>query len=113
MKKVDPLMGGDKILDKLGLPSVFGDKYGIGGPGDAEAAYAAGSETAPVPESLVGEETMAAREAQRKRMLAAAGLGGNVLTGAGGLSGVGGAPGSMRGRSVGRAARHDDRAVGE
>ena len=36
--------------------------------------------------TAVGEESMAAREAQRKRQLAAAGLGGTVLTGAGGLS---------------------------
>lgn len=36
--------------------------------------------------TAVGEETQAAREALRKRQLAAAGLGGTMLTGAGGLS---------------------------
>ena len=40
-------------------------------------------DTTPTP---VGEETSAAREAQRRRQLAAAGLGGNTLTGASGLS---------------------------
>lgn len=34
----------------------------------------------------VSDDTLAAREAQRKRQLAAAGLGGNILTGAGGLT---------------------------
>lgn len=89
LKKIDPLMGGDKILDKLGLPSVFGDKYGIGGPGDAAEASATGSVEAPPPSvSVVSDETQEAREAQRKRQLAAAGLGGNILTGAGGLGGA-------------------------
>ncbi|MCY1447204.1 hypothetical protein D9M71_638120 [compost metagenome] len=38
--------------------------------------------------SVTGEEASAAREAQRRRQLAAAGLGGTMLTGAGGLSGA-------------------------
>lgn len=29
VKKVDPLMGGDKLLDKAGLPTVLGEETGI------------------------------------------------------------------------------------
>lgn len=84
IKKLDPLMGGDKILDKLGLPSVMGDKNGF----LAEPAALASGSTVQAPESTptaVSSDTEAAREAQRRRQLAAAGLSGNVLTGSAGL----------------------------
>lgn len=84
IKKVDPLMGGDKILDKLGLPSVFGDKSGF----LAEPAVPTAGTAQPVAASptAVSDETLAARESQRKRQLAAAGMGGNQLTSSRGLS---------------------------
>jgi hypothetical protein len=88
IKKVDPLLGGDKILDKLGLPSLMGENNGI--LKSLEPAAATGS-TVEAPASTptaVSSDTEAARESQRRRQLAAAGLSGNILTGAGGLGGA-------------------------
>lgn len=86
LKKIDPLLGGDVILDKLGLPSVFGDEFGFV---QDPTAMDTGSVTAqPSSPTAVSEETTAAREAQRRRQLQAAGLGGNVLTGSSGLGGA-------------------------
>lgn len=84
IKKVDPLMGGDKILDKLGLPSVFGDEQGF----VAEPVVPKSGSVSPVEASptAVSDDTLAARESQRKRQLAAAGMGGNQLTTSRGLS---------------------------
>ena len=87
-KKIDPLMGGDVILDKLGLPSIGGEKYGF--LAEPEIASAAGSEAVAQPAAsptAVSDETMDAREAMRKRQLAAAGMSGTVLTSSSGLSG--------------------------
>lgn len=84
IKKVDPLMGGDALLDKVGLPSVFGDEFGFV---QDPAALASGS-TVEAPANTptaVDEGVLAAREAQRKKQLAASGMGGTNLTG--GLSG--------------------------
>lgn len=80
IKKVDPLMGGDKILDQLGLPSVFGDEFGfVQDPAKLQTGSTveapAGTPTA------VDDGVLAAREAQRKRQLAAGGMGGTNLTG--------------------------------
>lgn len=85
--KIDPLLGGDKILDKLGLPSVFGDEFGF----VQDPAAASSGSTVAAPSSTptaVSDDTLAARDAQRKRQLAYAGLGGTQLTGAGGLGGA-------------------------
>ena len=97
-KKIKKLVSkfdiGGQLLQKAGLPDPLGDITGLG-PGAVAAAEAAqkaaeaGSSTA-APASAptsVSDDTLAAREAQRRRQLAAAGLGGNVLTGASGLSG--------------------------
>lgn len=84
IKKVDPLMGGDVILDKLGLPSVLGDKNGfLAEPVVPETGSVAAASSTP---TAVSEDTQAARDAQRRRQLSAAGLSGNVLTGASGLA---------------------------
>ncbi len=86
IKKIDPLLGGDVILDKIGLPSVFGDDYGfVQDPIDPNTGSVAAAPTAP---TAVSADTEAAREAQRRRQLQGAGLGGNILTGSGGISGA-------------------------
>ena len=87
---------GHKIVKQLGLPDPVGDAlYGSeralspaeqAAKASEEAASATGAAVASSP-TAVSDDTLAAREAQRRRQLAAAGLGGNVLTGAGGLSG--------------------------
>lgn len=74
-----------KAVTKVISKTVGGELFGIG------QEQKAGSTQAPVAApgatpTAVSDDTLAAREAQRKRQLAAAGLGGNVLTGAGGLS---------------------------
>lgn len=95
-----------KVAAKFDLGHQFAKKFGLPDPaGDAlygsdralspteqaekaakDAAEAAGAVT---PESVpvaVSDDTLAARDAQKKRQLAAAGLSGNVLTGSQGLS---------------------------
>jgi len=87
---------GHQFGKKFGLPDPAGDAlYGSDralSPTEAaekaakDAAEAAGAVT---PESVpvaVSDDTLAAREAQKKRQLAAAGLSGTILTGSQGLS---------------------------
>lgn len=80
----DPLDLDNKILDPLGLPTINGKENGI-----LPEAQVTGSTVDPsapgAAPTAVSDDTMAAREAARKRQLAAAGLGGTMLTGAGGL----------------------------
>lgn len=84
IKKVDPLLGGDVILDKLGLPSVFGDEFGM--VQDPEKMQAGSTVEAPASApSAVGDDVMAARDSERRRQLAAAGMAGTNLTGPSGL----------------------------
>lgn len=81
---------GGQLLNKLGLPDPVGDALGVspGAVAAAEAAEVGSTVAAPASTpTAVSDDTLAAREAQRRRQLAAAGLGGNVLTGASGLSG--------------------------
>ena len=86
-KKIDPLMGGDVILDKLGLPSLGGEEHGfLAEPAAMETGSTAVAQPAASP-TAVSDETMDAREAMRKRQLAAAGMSGTVLTSSSGLSG--------------------------
>lgn len=81
-------MGGDVILDKLGLPSMFGDDYGMVNQFDPDVPEPTGSTqlAAPVTPTAVSDETLEAREAQRKRQMALSGLSGSVLTSSSGLS---------------------------
>lgn len=86
-KKLDPLQGGDVILDKLGLPSLTGSDYGLltGQGQDAmTGSTAAAPDTTP---TSVDPAVIEARNAQRRRQLQAAGLSSTIATGAGGLSG--------------------------
>ncbi len=79
IKKVDPLMGGDKILDSLGLPSVFGDKHGfVQEPVEMGANQVASAPEAP---TEVDGGVLAARESERRRRAAAAGQSSTILTG--------------------------------
>jgi hypothetical protein len=79
IKKVDPLMGGDKILDSLGLPSVFGDKHGfVQEPVEMGANQVASAPEAP---TEVDGGVLAARESERRRRAAAAGQNSTILTG--------------------------------
>lgn len=87
---------GHQFAKQMGLPDPAGDTlYGSDralsptekaekAAKDAEkAAGSVVSESVPV---AISDETLAAREAQKKRQLAAAGLSGNILTGSQGLS---------------------------
>lgn len=87
---------GHQFAKQFGLPDPVGDTlYGsdraLSPTEKAEkaakdAAQAAGAVT---PESVpvaISDDTLAARDAQKKRQLAAAGLSGNMLTGAQGLA---------------------------
>lgn len=82
---------GGQLLHKAGLPDPLGDMTGLG-PGAVAAAEAAekaaevGSTAAPAAApTAVSEDTQAAREAMRRRQLAAAGMTGTQLTGSYGL----------------------------
>jgi citrate lyase beta subunit len=87
---------GHQFAKQMGLPDPMGDTlYGseraLSPTEKAEkaakaAAEAAGSVTTDSVPVAVSDETLAAREAQKKRQLAAAGLSGTVLTGSQGLS---------------------------
>ncbi len=87
---------GHQYGKKMGLPDPSGDLfYGSDralSPTEAaqkaakDAASAAGTVTADAVPVAVSEDTLAARDAQKKRQLAAAGLSGNILTGSQGLS---------------------------
>lgn len=80
----DPLDLDNKVLDKLGLPSVTGKNNGLF-PGDPETTGSTAVASPGATPAAVSSDTEAAREAQRRRQLAAAGLSGNVLTGSAGL----------------------------
>lgn len=79
IKKIDPLMGGDAILDKVGLPSMFGDENGfVQEPVEIGATQIAKSPDAP---TEVDGGVLAAREDERRRRAAAAGQSSTILTG--------------------------------
>lgn len=79
IKKVDPLMGGDAILDKVGLPSVFGDEQGfVQEPVELGASTVAAAPDAP---TEVDGGVLAARDDERRRRAAAAGQNSTILTG--------------------------------
>lgn len=87
IKKVDPLMGGDAILDKVGLPSVFGDENGfVQEPVEIGATQVAAAPEAP---TEVDSGVMAARESERRRRAAAAGQNSTILTGGLGAANTG------------------------
>ncbi|POF89649.1 hypothetical protein BGP80_17435 [Pseudomonas putida] len=77
LKKLDPLMGGDAILDKLGLPSLMGEKHGMLGGEQESAPEVATAEKA----KSVSTDVQAARESERRRRAAASGLSSTILGG--------------------------------
>lgn len=93
---LDPLRGGDVILEGMGLPNLTGEQTGFLGKADrekaaAEAAAGSGttasttaSTTAPTTSS---DSVQAAIDAERRRRLAQSGQNGTILTGASGVLG--------------------------
>lgn len=89
--KLDPLRGGDVILEGMGLPNMFGENTGMFNKAEREKAAAeaaAGStvstSTAPTTSS---DSVQAAVAAERKRRLAQSGQNGTILTGSSGVLG--------------------------
>ncbi|MCU7218027.1 hypothetical protein [Pseudomonas sp. VE 196-7] len=89
---LDPLRGGDVILEGLGLPNLTGEQTGFLGKADREKAAAeaaagsatTASTTAPTTSS---DSVQAAVDAERRRRLAQSGQNGTILTGASGVLG--------------------------
>jgi hypothetical protein len=77
IKKIDPLRGGDVILDKLGLPNLLGDNGILATPDVAQPA--ATSTTTAVGD--VNAASTAARDDEKRRRAAAAGLSSTILGG--------------------------------
>lgn len=89
--KLDPLRGGDVILEGLGLPNLTGENTGMLGKADREKAAAeaaAGSTVSTtVAPTTSSDSVQAAVEAERKRRLAQSGQNGTILTGSSGVLG--------------------------
>lgn len=90
---LDPLRGGDVILEGMGLPNLTGEQTGFLGKADREKAAAeaasgssttTASTTAPTTSS---DSVQAAVEAERRRRLSQSGQNGTILTGASGVLG--------------------------
>ena len=90
--KLDPLRGGDVVLEGLGLPNMFGEQTGMFNKAErekaaAEAASGSGSNANPAAPTTSSDSVQAAVEAERKRRLAQSGQGSTILTGSSGLLG--------------------------
>lgn len=91
---LDPLRGGDVILEGLGLPNLTGENTGMLNKADREkeaaeaAELAAGSGSAPSNAPTTSSDSVqAAVDAERRRRLAQSGQNGTILTGASGVLG--------------------------
>lgn len=91
---LDPLRGGDVILEGLGLPNLTGENTGMLNKSDREkaaaeaAAESAGSLTAPSAAPTTSSDSVqAAVDAERRRRLAQSGQNGTILTGSSGVLG--------------------------
>lgn len=91
---LDPLRGGDVILEGFGLPNLTGENTGMLNKADREkaaaeaAAEASGSTTAPTTAPTTSSDSVqAAVDAERRRRLAQSGQNGTILTGASGVLG--------------------------
>ncbi|MGP5352517.1 hypothetical protein [Pseudomonas helleri] len=91
---LDPLRGGDVILEGMGLPNMFGENTGMFNKAEREkeaakaAAEAAGSAASTaVAATTSSDSVQAAVEAERKRRLAQSGQNGTILTGSSGVLG--------------------------
>jgi hypothetical protein len=97
---IDPLRGGDVILEGAGLPSLMGENTGMLNKSDRDKAAAKAAEVAA--ESATGTEASAAAitapttssdgvqaavDAERRRRLAQSGQNGTILTGSTGVLG--------------------------
>ncbi|MFJ1336768.1 hypothetical protein ACIKP7_01350 [Pseudomonas caricapapayae] len=82
IKKLDPLRGGDVILDKFGLPSLMGDKNGILSQTADATSDTVGSST--TEEKSVSTDVQDARDSEKRRRAAAAGMSSTILGGSAG-----------------------------
>lgn len=86
--KIDPLLGGDKILDKLGLPSVLGEENGIFNQPEAILSTGSTISDPTAAPNAVDAGVLAARDDERRRRLSASGQNSTILTGSNGLGGA-------------------------
>lgn len=97
---IDPLRGGDVIMEGIGMPTLMGENAGLFNKSDRDKAAAKAAESAA--ESLTGTGSSAAPttapttssdgvqsavEAERRRRLAQSGQNGTILTGSTGVLG--------------------------
>ena len=89
--KLDPLRGGDVVLEGLGLPNMFGEQTGMFNKAEREKAAAeaisgtsVATTTAPTTSS---DSVQAAVDAERRRRQAQSGQNSTILTGSSGLLG--------------------------
>jgi len=89
---LDPLRGGDVILEGMGLPNLTGENTGFLGKADREKAAAEAAAGSAVTATTAAPTTssdsvQAAVDAERRRRLAQSGQNGTILTGSTGLLG--------------------------
>ena len=89
---LDPLRGGDVILEGMGLPNLTGENTGFLGKADrekaaAEAAAGSGTTANPTAATTSSDSVQAAVDAERRRRLAQSGQNGTILTGSSGVLG--------------------------
>lgn len=90
--KLDPLRGGDVLLEGMGLPNMFGENTGMFNKAErekaaAEAATGSGTSANPAAPTTSSDSVQAAVEAERKRRLVQSGQNGTILTGSSGVLG--------------------------
>lgn len=79
IKKIDPLRGGDVVLDKLGLPSIMGDENGLLASNDM--VLQSGAPDPADQATNVAGDVQAARDDEKRRRAAAAGMSSTILGG--------------------------------
>jgi len=88
---LDPLRGGDVILEGMGLPNLTGENTGFLNKAERDKAAAeamTGSTTASTTAPTTSSDSVqAAIDAERRRRLAQSGQNGTILTGASGVLG--------------------------
>lgn len=89
---LDPLRGGDVILEGMGLPNLTGENTGFLNKAErdkaaAEAMTGSGTTANPAAPTTSSDSVQAAIDAERRRRLAQSGQNGTILTGASGLLG--------------------------
>ena len=89
---LDPLRGGDVILEGMGLPNLTGEQTGFLGKADrekaaAEAAAGSGTTASTTAPTTSSDSVQAAIDAERRRRLAQSDQNGTILTGASGVLG--------------------------